>query len=101
MSNKKEVADIREEWQFTLRNSDLSHSIPVHGSWLTAAMSQIWDYIDLLEKELIALQNERGILEDKLQAKLEQISYLHQDLAYNQEVYGPKYKKDKSGEAET
>jgi predicted nucleic acid-binding Zn-ribbon protein len=92
MSNKKEVADIREEWQFTLRNSDLSHSIPVHGSWLTAAMSQIWDYIALLEKELIALQNERGILEDKLQAKQEQISYLHQDL---------EYKRDKSGEAET
>ena len=92
MSNKKEVADIREEWQFTLRNSDLSHSIPVHGGWLTAAMSQIWDYIALLEKELIALQNERGILEDKLQTKQEQISYLHQDL---------EYKRDKSGEAET
>jgi hypothetical protein len=90
MSNKKEVADIREEWQFMLRNGDLSHSIPVHGGWLTAAMSQIWEYITVLEKELIALQNERGILEDTVQAKQEQLSYLRQDL---------EYKRNKSSEA--
>ena len=58
MSNKKEVADIREEWQFTLRNSDLSHSIPVHGGWLTAAMSQIWDYINDLETDIVDLLND-------------------------------------------
>jgi len=41
MSNKREVTDIKEEWQVLLNNAAPREHLPLADGWLAAAMSQI------------------------------------------------------------
>jgi len=52
MSNKREVKDIKEEWQLMLRNSSSNPVINVAGGWLQAAIPQLFEYINVLTEEL-------------------------------------------------
>jgi len=100
MSNKREVADIKEEWQVLLNNAAPRDRIPLNDGWLAAAMSQIWEYVDDLETDIVDLLNDANArvkenwdleekvatleletdqAQDKLQAKIQQIAQLRDE----------------------
>ena len=74
MTDKKELADIREEWGFVQKNSGPGHAIAVHGGWLVGAMTQMFDYINDLEVAAKVRHQENMDLEERVANLKEKLS---------------------------
>jgi|TARA_Y100000296_G_C5164512_1_gene253811 hypothetical protein len=79
MSNKKEAADIKEEWGFMLRNSTSASSIPVVGGWLQGAMPQLFEHISNIELELETVIGEKALMKMSLKDIEEAVTGLEEE----------------------